>query len=418
MGGIETGADALAFLALGASAVAVGTASFRDPAAAARIRSELAAELAARGLDRLPRVEARLRPRLEVEPNFGENAPNPFAAERQRGYTRRRPMAPSSVDTASAAVPARTHEQRMRALRRANEIRSARAKLKRDLKAGKAQIEKLLLDPPDYVLSAKAFDMILAVPEVRPGEGEQDPHPVPDLALEDDRRPLRAPARRARPVPAPLAGPPPPAVIGWPRGRQGLRDHRALRGRQGDADPRCCASGSPGLELSTSATTRAPREGEEDGRDYHFLDRRGVRPPRGRATSSSSTLPTAATATGPCARRSSAGSRRASRWCSRSRSRARARCAPRCPRRCWCSSPRPTRRRCASGSRAAAPTIAEAIAERLRTAEIELDAQQEFQHVVVQRRARARRRRSWSEIVRAELARLSGRRRDPYTRPR
>src|SRR6266508_2383560 len=29
----------------------------------------------------------------------------------------------------------------------------------------------------------------------------------------------------------------------------------------------------PGLELSVSATTRAPREGEVDGRDYHFLDR-------------------------------------------------------------------------------------------------------------------------------------------------
>jgi len=28
----------------------------------------------------------------------------------------------------------------------------------------------------------------------------------------------------------------------------------------------------PGLELSVSATTRAPREGEIDGRDYHFLD--------------------------------------------------------------------------------------------------------------------------------------------------
>jgi len=28
----------------------------------------------------------------------------------------------------------------------------------------------------------------------------------------------------------------------------------------------------PELELSTSATTRAPRSGEEDGRDYHFLD--------------------------------------------------------------------------------------------------------------------------------------------------
>src|SRR6266542_3281561 len=29
----------------------------------------------------------------------------------------------------------------------------------------------------------------------------------------------------------------------------------------------------PGLELSVSATTRPPREGEVDGRDYHFLAR-------------------------------------------------------------------------------------------------------------------------------------------------
>jgi guanylate kinase len=29
----------------------------------------------------------------------------------------------------------------------------------------------------------------------------------------------------------------------------------------------------PGLELSVSATTRPPREGEVDGRDYHFLTR-------------------------------------------------------------------------------------------------------------------------------------------------
>lgn len=29
----------------------------------------------------------------------------------------------------------------------------------------------------------------------------------------------------------------------------------------------------PGLELSVSATTRAPRTGERDGEDYHFLDR-------------------------------------------------------------------------------------------------------------------------------------------------
>ena len=56
-------------------------------------------------------------------------------------------------------------DQRMKALRKANGIRSQRAQLKRDLKGGKAKIEQLLLDPPDYVLSAKAFDMILAVPK-------------------------------------------------------------------------------------------------------------------------------------------------------------------------------------------------------------------------------------------------------------
>ncbi len=53
----------------------------------------------------------------------------------------------------------------MEALTRANDIRTARAQLKRDLKAGKVKIETLLLDPPDYVLTAKVFDMILAVPK-------------------------------------------------------------------------------------------------------------------------------------------------------------------------------------------------------------------------------------------------------------
>ena len=54
MGGIETGEDALAFLAAGATAIAVGTASFRDPAAGTRVRIELAEELSRRGLAGLP----------------------------------------------------------------------------------------------------------------------------------------------------------------------------------------------------------------------------------------------------------------------------------------------------------------------------------------------------------------------------
>ena len=49
MGGIESGADALAFLAAGATAVAVGTANFRDPLAGYRVRAELAAGSERRG---------------------------------------------------------------------------------------------------------------------------------------------------------------------------------------------------------------------------------------------------------------------------------------------------------------------------------------------------------------------------------
>jgi dihydroorotate dehydrogenase (NAD+) catalytic subunit len=50
MGGIESGADAIEFLAAGATAIAVGTANFRDPMAAERVVSELGDQLLARGM--------------------------------------------------------------------------------------------------------------------------------------------------------------------------------------------------------------------------------------------------------------------------------------------------------------------------------------------------------------------------------
>ncbi len=50
MGGVQTGRDALELLAVGARAVGLGTVLFSDPSAPARIRTELAAELAALGL--------------------------------------------------------------------------------------------------------------------------------------------------------------------------------------------------------------------------------------------------------------------------------------------------------------------------------------------------------------------------------
>ena len=53
----------------------------------------------------------------------------------------------------------------MEALQRANEIRTRRASLKRDLKAGRISIHLLLMEPPDYIETAKVFDMLLAVPK-------------------------------------------------------------------------------------------------------------------------------------------------------------------------------------------------------------------------------------------------------------
>jgi hypothetical protein len=55
--------------------------------------------------------------------------------------------------------------QRMEALQRANDIRTRRAQLKRDLKGGRVSIHQLLLKPPTYVETAKVFDMMLAVPK-------------------------------------------------------------------------------------------------------------------------------------------------------------------------------------------------------------------------------------------------------------
>jgi hypothetical protein len=53
----------------------------------------------------------------------------------------------------------------MEALKRANEIRVRRAQLKKDLKDGRLQIEEVLRDPPEYVGTAKVFDILMAVPK-------------------------------------------------------------------------------------------------------------------------------------------------------------------------------------------------------------------------------------------------------------
>ncbi len=94
--------------------------------------------------------------------NLGKNAAAGLHADFQRLYSPA--QMPSPLKT-SAAAPERSLDQRMEALRRANDIRSQRARLKKDLKAGKANIHALLLNPPEYVQTAKVVDMLLAVPK-------------------------------------------------------------------------------------------------------------------------------------------------------------------------------------------------------------------------------------------------------------
>jgi hypothetical protein len=75
------------------------------------------------------------------------------------------PPAMQAPVQSSSAAPERSLDQRMEALKRANDIRSKRAQLKRDLKASKVKIQTLLMDPPEYVQTAKVIDMLMAVPK-------------------------------------------------------------------------------------------------------------------------------------------------------------------------------------------------------------------------------------------------------------
>jgi hypothetical protein len=74
----------------------------------------------------------------------------------------------AAVDPGDAAglagTPDRSPSQRLEALKLANAVRTERASLKRDLKAGRLRIETVLSAPPECVHSAKVADIMLAVP--------------------------------------------------------------------------------------------------------------------------------------------------------------------------------------------------------------------------------------------------------------
>lgn len=54
----------------------------------------------------------------------------------------------------------------MDALHRANEIRTYRANLKLDIKAGRANVVDLLIDPPQDIETMKVCDLMMATPKL------------------------------------------------------------------------------------------------------------------------------------------------------------------------------------------------------------------------------------------------------------
>jgi S13-like protein len=71
-----------------------------------------------------------------------------------------------SKGSAGAGVPGRSREQRLRALERANEVRTARAKLKKELASGKIELVPILADPPACVRTARVREVLLVVPKI------------------------------------------------------------------------------------------------------------------------------------------------------------------------------------------------------------------------------------------------------------
>jgi dihydroorotate dehydrogenase (NAD+) catalytic subunit len=74
MGGVQSGLDALELIAAGASAVALGTILFSDPQAAGRVRSELAAEAASRGLSDAVAARGLAHSSLQMSDSRSDNS--------------------------------------------------------------------------------------------------------------------------------------------------------------------------------------------------------------------------------------------------------------------------------------------------------------------------------------------------------
>lgn len=63
-------------------------------------------------------------------------------------------------------IPEKSLAQRMEALRIANDVRTHRAGVKRDLKSGRLRLIDLIREPDERLETMKVFDLMLAAPKL------------------------------------------------------------------------------------------------------------------------------------------------------------------------------------------------------------------------------------------------------------
>ena len=110
-----------------------------------------------------------IEPQLQVKVNY---LPSPLSEAPSAVDSPPMPPATKTPAKPTTAAPERSLVQRMEALQRANEIRTKRATLKRDLKAGKVSIHDLLLEPGEVekmLADITTKDLAKAVPAFTSG---------------------------------------------------------------------------------------------------------------------------------------------------------------------------------------------------------------------------------------------------------
>ena len=222
------------------------------------------------------------------------------------------------------------------------------------------QIHGLLLRSAGVPANGQGLRPPAGRSEVRAREGEPDPHPLPHLAEQDDRRALRAPAQRARLATCGasrargVAGAPVLVITGPSGVGKGTliqRPARALSAAASSPSRPPRARRAPARSTAATTTSSTSDEFERARRGGEFIEHAEY------AGNRYGTLRSRARAPG----------RRRSCW--RSTSRARARCARPCPRPRRSSSRRRRRRGPRSaGSSARGSDTAEQIARAARAA--------------------------------------------------